>query len=158
MTPRLALKDLQLSVRAASGAGVALALAELLGLEHPLYAMIAAVIVTDLSPLETRRLGLRRLVATVAGASCGAPLAAILGPGPLAAALSILAAMLLSVLLRAQDGAKVAGYICGIVVLYHGDDPWRYALFRSIETILGILVAMLISAIPKLLHAREPAP
>jgi len=155
---RVPLKDFQLAVRAAAAAGIALALAEVLELQHPIYAMIAGVIVTDLSPVETRKLGLRRLVATIAGAFCGALLSAILGPGPLSAALSILAAMLVTSLLHAQDGARVAGYICGLVVLYHGDDPWTYAAFRSIETILGILVAMLVSAVPKLMRDREPAP
>lgn len=155
MIRRVPLKDMQLAVRAAAAAGISLALAGLLELEHPIYAMIAAVIVTDLSPVETRKLGLRRLVATIAGAFCGALLSAALGSGPVSAALSILAAMLVSSLLHAQDGARVAGYICALVVLYHGDEPWNYALFRSIETILGIVVAMLVSSVPKLLRERQ---
>ena len=158
MIRRVPLKDVQLAVRAAAAAGIALALAVLLELQHPIYAMIAAVIVTDLSPVETRKLGLRRLVATIAGALCGALLSAGLGPTPVSAALSILAAMLVSSLLHAQDGARVAGYICGLVVLYHGEEPWAYAFFRFVETILGIAIAVLSSAVPKLLRHREPAP
>src|SRR2546429_2580742 len=43
----------QLSLRAAVAAGLALVAAQLLRLEHPLYAMISAVIVTDLVPSQT---------------------------------------------------------------------------------------------------------
>jgi uncharacterized membrane protein YgaE (UPF0421/DUF939 family) len=155
---RIALKDVQLALRASAAAGLALAIAETLELQHPIYAMIAAVIATDLSPAESRKLALRRLAATAAGAFCGALLSASLGPGPLPAALSIFAAMLVSSLLHAQEGARVAGYICGLVVLYHGEEPWTYAYFRFVETILGIAIAVLISAVPKLLRHREPAP
>ena len=47
--------------------------------------------------------------------------------------------------------AKVAGYVCGIVLLDHGDSPWSYAFFRMIETALGIGMAMCVSLVPKLL-------
>jgi uncharacterized membrane protein YgaE (UPF0421/DUF939 family) len=136
-------------------AGLALVLARFLELQYPLYAFIAAVIVTDLSPSQTRQLGVRRIVATVVGAVCGAALSPLLPPGPLTIGLGVLAAMLLSNLLRADEGAKVAGYICGIVLLEHGPEPWSYAFYRLVETILGIVAAVLISLVPKLIRVDE---
>jgi uncharacterized membrane protein YgaE (UPF0421/DUF939 family) len=62
MTFSTLIPALQLSIRSGLGAGVSVAIAQLLRLQFPLYAMIAAVIVTDLSPLQTRKLGLWRLV------------------------------------------------------------------------------------------------
>jgi len=146
---------IQLALRAAVAAGLSLALAQLFRLEYPIYAMIAAVIVTDLSASQTRKLGLRRLVATVLGAACGAALGPLLPPGPWAVGLSILVAMVICILLGGQDVAKVVGYICGIVVLEHGANPWFYAFFRFIETVLGIGVAWLISLVPKLIRTDE---
>jgi uncharacterized membrane protein YgaE (UPF0421/DUF939 family) len=147
---------MQLSLRAAVGASLSLAIAYLLGLEYPLYAFIAAVIVTDLLPSQTRQLGLKRIVATVVGAVCGAVLSPLLPPDPWAIGLGVLAAMLLSNLLHADDGAKVAGYICGIVLLDHGAEPWSYAFYRFVETMLGIVVALSISMVPKLIRVDEP--
>ena len=151
-------QGLQLSLRAAVAAGLSLALAQAFALEYPIYAFLGAVIVTDLSPSTTRQLGLRRIVATVVGAACGAALGPWLQSGPWAIALGILVAMSVAHLVRAREGAKVAGYICGIVMLTHGSEPWSYACFRLVETMLGIAVAWSISLVPKLLHPGEPAP
>jgi hypothetical protein len=57
----------------------------------------------------------------------------------------------------ARDGAKVAGFICGIIVLDHSPEPWVAAYSRFIETALGVVVAWLISYVPKLIRIEEPA-
>lgn len=142
----------QLSSRAALAAGLAVEIADLLQLQYPLYAMIGAVIVTDLSPAQTQRLALRRLTGTLVGAAVGATFSHVLPQGPLAIGMSILSAMFLSHLLRLQAAATVAGYVCGIVVLDHGRDAWLYALHRLEETVLGIGLALLISHLPKLIR------
>jgi uncharacterized membrane protein YgaE (UPF0421/DUF939 family) len=149
----LHIPPLQLATRAAVGAGMAVWIADLVQLQYPLYALIGAVIVTDLSPSQTRRLAWRRLAGTVVGATVGASCSSLLPQGPLAIAAGILAAMLLSHLFRLQAAATIAGYVCGIVVLDHGRHPWTYALHRLVETVLGIGVAMVISFVPKLLRA-----
>jgi uncharacterized membrane protein YgaE (UPF0421/DUF939 family) len=144
-------RKLQLCLRAALAAGLALWFAELLRLEYPIYAMIAAVIVTDLSPDQSRRLGLQRLAGTIVGAGCGASLAAFAPAGPWTIGLGILVAMLLCQLLRVEAGAKLAGYVCGIVLMSFNVEPWSYALQRLIETVLGGGVAVAVSFVPKLI-------
>jgi uncharacterized membrane protein YgaE (UPF0421/DUF939 family) len=147
------------SIRAAVAAGLAVALAQLLQLPFPLYAMIAAVIVTDLSAARTRRLGFLRLVGTVLGASLGALMAPLLPPGTWwGIGLGVLAAMFLSRVLHLQDADKVTGYVTGIVLLHHGDHPWIYAFHRTVETVLGIGLAMLVGLVPLLISIEEPKP
>jgi uncharacterized membrane protein YgaE (UPF0421/DUF939 family) len=150
------LRGVQLAVRAAAGASIAFAVAEVLKLEHPIIAFTAAVIVTDLQPAKTRELGLRRVGATVVGAVTGAVLSPFLSPTALAVGASVLLAILISHLLRAREGAKIAGYICALIVLDDSTAPWVNGFHRMLETALGVLVGWLISYVPKLIPINEP--
>jgi uncharacterized membrane protein YgaE (UPF0421/DUF939 family) len=144
------------SLRAAVSAGSAVAIAQYLELQYPIYALIAAVIVLDLSPSKTLQLALQRMAGTVLGATVGALLSYSLPQGTLAIVVSIFVAMLLSYVVHLQAAAKLAGYVCGIVILAHGAHPWSYALHRVIETFLGIAMAVLVSLVPKLMRVNIP--
>jgi uncharacterized membrane protein YccC len=141
----------QLALRASVAAGISVALAQALNLQHPIYAFLAAVIATDLMPAQSRMLGVRRIYATIIGGICGAAISQTFPPGPWTVALGVLVAMAVSLALQAKDGAKVAGYVCGIVVLDFSSEPWHYALYRVVETVLGVLVAWGVSYVPKLI-------
>lgn len=142
---------LQLALRAAVAAGVSIALAGFFKLEQPIYALIAAVIVTDLQPARTSKRGLQRVVSTVVGASCGAAFREVLPQSAWAIGLGILSALLICHMSWAREGSKVAGYICGVVMLAHGEHAWSYAFRRLLETLMGIGIAWLISFVPKLI-------
>ena len=147
---------MQASIRGAIAAALAVAATELFRLQFPIYALIAAIIVTDPSPARTRQLGLPRLAGTFLGATVGATLSLATGRipdlGPLVIGFGILSAMFLSHLLGMKDAAKVAGYVSGVVLLTHSEQPWSYALYRVIETSLGVSAAVLVSFVPKLLR------
>jgi uncharacterized membrane protein YgaE (UPF0421/DUF939 family) len=155
---REALSSVQLAARAAISAAVAVAIAQWLGLNYPLYAMISAVIVTDPDAGQTRELASRRLTGTVIGAGLGAAAAPWLPPGPLSILIMISFTMLLCHPLRLNGAARISAYICGIVLLEYHADPWHYALDRLIETFIGIFVAYTVSMVPKLLrHPDGPS-
>jgi uncharacterized membrane protein YgaE (UPF0421/DUF939 family) len=148
---------LQLSVRAALAAGISVAIAARLALPFPIYAMIAAVIVTDLSPQRTRQQALPRMAGTVVGACIGAAASELLPWSPWSIALGIGLAMFTCEIARMKDATKLAGYVSGIVLLVeHGGEPWLYAWQRLLETALGVAIAVLVSLVPKLLHAEPP--
>jgi uncharacterized membrane protein YgaE (UPF0421/DUF939 family) len=149
------IKGLQLAVRASAGASLSFAIAQFFGLNYPIYAFLAAVIATDLTSQQSRQLGVRRIVATIVGAVCGATLSLVVTPGAWTLGLSILIAMIICHVLGARDGSRVAGYICGLIVLEHSAEPWVYAFYRFIETLLGVLVAWAISYVPKLIRIDE---
>lgn len=151
---QIRLTDIQLSLRAAFAAGLSVVAAQLLTLPFPIYAMISAVLVTDLVPAKSRKLALPRFAATLLGTVMGASITSVLPTGVWTVALGVLGAMLLSDVLRLRDSAKVAGYICGVVLLDHGDQSWFYASMRMAETLVGICAALLVSLLPKLTPDR----
>lgn len=148
---------LQAVIRAALAAALSLLLARLCQFEQPVYALITAVIATDLSPSRTGRLGMQRLIAAVLGAVCGAAAGAVLQSTAWAIGVGIFVTSAVCHLLCISDGAIVAAYTCAIVMLTHAPDPWSGAFFRSIETLLGIGVAWLLSCVPRLIHLDDPA-
>ena len=150
---------LQVSTRAGTAAALSVFVAARLHLEFPLYALIAAIIVTDLSPARTRQLGFQRFIGTIIGALLGAALSMLMSGLPhvavLMIAVGVWTAIFLSHLLGVKEAAKLAGYVCGIVLLDHNDRPWTYAALRFVETVIGIGAAVAISFVPKLLKAEE---
>ena len=145
----------QLSFRAAVAATVSYGVAKGLSLPHPIYALIAAIIVTDFSPTETKKLGLQRLAATVIGAVCGVVMWVVFEPAEWTVGLGVFAAMVVCHILNVSGGAKVAGYVSALAMLNDGDQPWAFAWYRLIETVLGICVAWLLSLVPRLIELQE---
>jgi len=149
---------IQISVRAAVAAGLAFWIAELLHAEFAIYALVGAVIVTDLSPAMTRRLGLQRMAGTLIGAMAGAVLCYVLPVGPVALGAAILLSMLVTYLLRLEPAAaRVAGYVAAIVMFTYRQDPWHYAYARAWETLVGIGSALLVGLVPPWLRERDDA-
>ena len=145
----------QLALRAALAGTISFYLAKFLNLQHPIYALVAAIIVTDFSPAETTRLGIQRLVATGIGAICGVALSSAFGQVQWIVGFGILIAMMLCHACNVSAGAKVAGYLCALIILSEGEDPWRHALYRVIETVLGIAIAWMLSVVPRLIRLEE---
>jgi uncharacterized membrane protein YccC len=94
-------------------------------------------------------------VGTLLGATLGAVISAATTPASqgasLTVALAVVVTMLISHLIRIPAAARLAGYVCAIVLVNFNDRPWTYAAYRSIETILGIATAVFVSFIPKLI-------
>lgn len=155
--PILRTTALQLSVRAASAAALAFWVAILLGADHAIYALIGAVIVTDLSPRTSRKLAIQRLAGTLIGAAVGATLLNFIPHGPVALGVAILCAMLITFMLQLEPpAARVAGYVAAIVMFTHSQDSWLYAFQRAWETIVGIGAALVVGLVPLWLRGNSP--
>lgn len=145
----------QLALRAAVAGGFAVAIARYFSFDYPIFAFIAAVLTIDLSVAESRRLGLVRMIATFVGAFWGALLSPLIPSGASAIGFSVLVAMLTCQFFAGAGGARVAAFICGIIVLDNPAEPWLYAWHRLSETALGVAVGWAISFVPKLFEFSE---
>ena len=145
----------RLPLRSALGAGLAVSIGTALNLAHPIYALVSAIVVTDVTAQQTRALGVQRIVGTLFGTVVGAVLSQVTHPNSLAVAIGVVTAMLLCTLFGIPAGAKVAGYLSGMVILTFGDHPWAYAVDRLVETLLGIASALTVALVPPL---HDPVP
>lgn len=146
------LEKVRLPLRAGLAAGLAAAVGIALGVAHPVYALVSAVVVTDLQPAETRKLAGPRLLGTALGGLVGCLATLVLPPGAMAAAiaaaLAVATTMFLCAVLGQAGASKVASYVAGIIILSFAGDPWRHAVDRLLETLLGIFAATLVSLVP----------
>lgn len=146
---------LQLAIRAAAAAALSAFVADVLDYDPGTYAVIAAVVVTDVSPVETRRLALQRIAGTVLGAAVGGVVSSWMRPSPWSIGLAVLASILLCRALRLPASSRLAGYLAGIIVLVHAGSALDYTVRRSIETIGGIVAAVVVSWIPHLIPVAQ---
>ncbi|MDI3469929.1 MAG: hypothetical protein OJF62_001992 [Pseudolabrys sp.] len=137
------------------GAVLALSIARWIGFDTPIFALIAAVIVTDRNPAETRRLAIRRVISTAIGALCGIGLAQFLGSSAWEAGMAIFVSIVASIAVTKLGDPKLAAYLSALIVINYANDPLHYALDRFLETALGIVVAWVISLVPRLIELEE---
>ena len=147
---------LQISARAALAAILSILIAGYFGLD-PRQALITSILVIDLSPRETRRQALPRFGGTLLGGLLGVVLSTLLPSNALTIGLGVLTAMFASQMVRLGKAARLAGFICGIILLHETAAPWTYAYHRLLETTLGIVMATLTSFLPKLIATPSPS-
>jgi hypothetical protein len=74
-----------------------------------------------------------------------------LPPGAASVALAVMLSLFACFLLRVGGGAKISGIVAGLIVLEFSSDPWNFALARLIETLLGVVAAIVVSFVPMLI-------
>ena len=150
-TPQLALlkKSLVHPARMSIAAAVALLAAHGLGLLEAYWAPIAALIVVQSDSGALLATSWLLLAGTALGACVGALLATYFGRGVVVFALGVLGLGLLSATLRLDRRANHFAAIALVIVLLAGpaNYAWHRALHRFIEFSVGIVVALLLSAL-----------
>ncbi len=155
---RRAGEALLLGVRAALASCAAVAIAQSLNLTYPLYAVVAAVIVTDVSSDKTQKSGVQRLLGTALGSLAGPLFVLGLGDSLLVVGAAIATLIFVCYVVGYTEAAKLAGYVAGLVVLDYSNAPWIYARDRFVETSLGIVLAIVVSLlIPERKTSSEAA-
>jgi uncharacterized membrane protein YgaE (UPF0421/DUF939 family) len=128
---------------------LALVAAKGLGLPEVYWAPISALIVVQSDSNAMLATSWLLLAGTALGVSVGAVLATHIGPGVVVFALAVFGMGLLSAVLRLDRRANHFAAIALIIVLLAGpaDLAWHRALHRFIEFSVGIVMALLLSAL-----------
>jgi uncharacterized membrane protein YccC len=143
--------QLALSIRATVAALAALVLAQLLHLHLPLWAVLTAIIVTQMSVGRSLRATLNYLVGTLGGAIYGGALGVLI---PHASEFALLAVLALAVAPLAFIAAinprfsvaPVTAIIVLLVPTFTSADPATSALDRVIEVALGGITGLIVSS------------
>lgn len=127
-----------------------LLLAWLISYPPPIYACVAAVIVTRETVGRSLRMGVGRVLATlIGGAVAIAFLFLNVGVSswleiPLVGA-GVLLALYVCLLFKAPEAAALAAVTMLIIVLGHPEDKYIFALTRMGETVAGICVSLTVN-------------
>ncbi|MEG2097350.1 MAG: FUSC family protein [Pseudoflavonifractor sp.] len=129
----------------------------------PFYACIAAVICMQSSVEQSVRQGVSRVIGTILGGGVGICILAIddLVHHPVITGLLMGAGIILTLwlcnLIKRPAACSIGCVVLCVVMLNHGGkDRYLYTLFRVLETIIGIVVAVLVNhLLPDLRKKQE---
>ena len=131
-------------------AGIAaLYLALLLKLPQAYWAAISAFVVMGTDISKTMTASRDRLIGTAIGACLGAVFVLLWGSQLWIFGIAVTATVLFCAVLGLDSSYRLACVTLAIVMLIKGaGSPWAIALHRSLEVALGIVVALVVSALP----------
>jgi len=147
--PRLAWGILEHSLRTALAATLALLTAHAFKLPEPYWAPITSLVVTQSTLGAAWKISRQRFLGTALGATLGALLATHLGQSTAVFGASVCGVGILCAILRLDRVAyRFAGITLAIVMLVvPADAVWTIAADRFIEVSVGIVVALILTAL-----------
>lgn len=140
-------RPLVISIRCALAAFAAVEISRLLNLPFPIYALVAAIMVTEYHGHETRKQSVTRFIGNSLGIIAGGMLGTFLGSGGWVIGLATFCLVLFCYCFDLAIAAKYAGFVAALTVMDHSTRPWIYGRDRIIETLIGILAAVVMSLV-----------
>lgn len=140
--------------KTAAAVAISISLCRLLGLEHPVFAGVAAIICLQPTVAGSLRSGIERMQATVIGAAFALGslillqhVAWLVPVKPALVAITSLLVMVAAVKLGRQDSLVLAAAtVVVVMVLPKGENIYSYAASRTVITLIGVVVATTVNA------------
>jgi uncharacterized membrane protein YgaE (UPF0421/DUF939 family) len=145
-------RPLVIGVRCALAALASVEVSRYFGLQYPIYALVAAILVTEYHGEETRQQSVTRFSGNVLGIIAGGVLGTLLGGHSWVIGLAAFCMILLCYSCGLTAAAKLSAFVAALTVMDHSKTPWLYGRDRIIETLIGIgfaVLASLIIPVPK---------
>jgi len=128
----------------AVAAAVSFLIVQQLHWNYPMYSVVAAIIVMSTTYNSTYTLAIQRVIGTIIGALGGAIFAVIFGSNVFSLGIAVFLTTLLASW-KFQETSKLAGPVSAIVILNYAGSAWFYAWMRFLETLVGVVVALLVN-------------
>lgn len=121
-------------------------IAKIFKMEYPFYASIAAIISMQSTVIDTFKTGKNRVLGTLVGAGIGL-CCALINPGnPFLCFIGIVIVISICNALKWNKSISISGIVfCVIMLNLNGRNPYSYSLNRIIDTVVGIVVAILVN-------------
>lgn len=136
------------SIRGAAGLAIAVAVANVTGVQHAFWVILGAMSVLRSNALNTGQNAYRAIGGTVAGSLVGAALLALIGENTLALWLLLPIAVLIAGIVPAAVSFATgqAAFTVTLVILFNIAQPegWSLILFRIEDIALGCAVSLLV--------------
>ncbi|MGG7179093.1 FUSC family protein [Clostridium paraputrificum] len=147
--PKIGLRN----IKTALAVFICMILFQLSGGKNPFYACIAAVICMKDTVESTFTMGKNRLIGTLLGGLLGVIAIYLIGlipilhaANPLLTAIGIVLAIYCCNLINKPGAVTICCIVfIGIMINYDGPTSYSYAIGRSIDTSIGIIIAILIN-------------
>lgn len=147
-----------IAVRCALAALAAVEVSRWLGLEFPIYALVAAIMVTEYHGHETRQQSVTRFIGNALGITAGGILGSFCGGHAWVIGLAAFVMVLLCYYFDLAVAAKYSAFVAALTVMDHSTRPWLYGWDRITETLIGIGFAVLMSLVIPVPRPKEISP
>ena len=152
-------RPLIIAVRCALAALASVEVSRRLGLQFPIYALVAAVMVTEYHGEETRQQSVTRFIGNALGIIAGCVLGTFCGGHAWVIGLAVFIMVLFCYFFDLAVAAKYSAFVAALTVMDHSTRPWLYGWDRIAETLIGIGFAVLMSlVIPVPKSTGKPSP
>jgi uncharacterized membrane protein YccC len=120
------------------------------------WAVFAALVVTQANVGASWKAALYRTIGSASGALAAALLLPLLGTGVVQAGIALfILASFFAYLTALHPSFSAAGFTAALVLVFGGNaEPWHFAWLRVAYTVLGAVVAFVVSAVIWPVHAR----
>jgi uncharacterized membrane protein YgaE (UPF0421/DUF939 family) len=134
------------NIKTAIAVVISILVSKLLKTEYPFYAAIASIISMQSSVEDSLKTGRNRVLGTIVGAFVGYICALISPESPIFIGIGIVIVIYLCNVLNWKDSASIAGVVfCAIMLNLKGNSPFLYSLNRILDTLVGIIVAIVVN-------------
>ncbi|WP_099188894.1 aromatic acid exporter family protein [Tepidibacter mesophilus] len=134
------------NIKTAIAVSLSVAVSRFFNMEYPFYAAIAAIISMQTTVGESFKVGRNRILGTILGAVVGVVFYVINPSSVIIMGIGIMIVIYICNLFRWNKSISIAGIVfCVIMSNLDGRNPVFYAINRTIDTFIGIIIAVLVN-------------